>query len=136
AVAVAVARDERIRLRCPACGKTGSMAAADFAKLKESGRRVACSACKAPLDGSSAVTERMAPGTESGGTMRISSSGSSGAHALPRDPGPAAGGTTALSARGGSDAHTSPRTPKATPAGTMALSASGSHGEQPSGSDP
>ena len=34
-----VARDDRVRLKCSVCGKIGAMTAADFARLKSSGKR-------------------------------------------------------------------------------------------------
>ena len=64
---MAVAHDDRVRLKCSACGKTGSMPAADFTKLRESGRRATCPSCKSPMDNSSAV--HATPASTPGGTI-------------------------------------------------------------------
>ncbi|MFI5457252.1 MAG: protein kinase [Isosphaerales bacterium] len=132
----AAAREERVRLKCPRCGKTGGMPAADYARLKESGGRASCSACKSPLEVVSAAKERAAPGDGPGGTMRISRSGVSGDYASSSEPEPTRGGTTALSAIGGSGQHAAPRGPQTAAGGTTAMSAPGRHGEQPLGSGP
>ena len=116
AAAGTVARDDRVRLTCPACGTAGWLTAADLAKLKESGRRLTCSACKAPLDLSGARAEQAAPGTRSGGTKVFSPLDRPAEPALPREPGPDSGGTMALSARGGSGEHASPRARSPRPA--------------------
>ncbi len=55
----AAPRSDRVRLKCSACGKTCSISAGDFARLKSSGKRAPCPACKAPIDHSSA--ESVAP---------------------------------------------------------------------------
>jgi tRNA A-37 threonylcarbamoyl transferase component Bud32 len=124
-----VARDDRVRLKCSACGRTGSMPAADFAKLKESGRRAACPACKSPIDVSTAV--HAAPTATPGGTMKFSSPGNLGEYPVATAPAPG-GATTAFSSLGGSSGdQTSPGAPKPKRGGTMAISASGSQGTQP-----
>ncbi len=74
AAEAAVPRDDRIRLKCPACGKTGSLSAADFAKLKAGGGRANCPACKSPID--LASPDSIAPAAGSGGTMKFSFTGS------------------------------------------------------------
>jgi hypothetical protein len=130
AIAGAVSRDDRVRIQCPGCGKVGFLGAADFARLKESGRRIACSACKAPLDVSDAGTTRVAPPAGSGATMAVSNLGRSGEQVRTWEPGPNVASTTALSARGGSDIQTPPRLPKTEPSGTTALSAPGSQGRE------
>ena len=94
-----VAQDERIRLKCSSCGKTGSMPVADLARLKAGGGRATCPACKAPIDIGNAV--HVAPGPTTGGTMKFSisgSDGSAGGHAPPEWPQPERGGAMALSA--------------------------------------
>jgi serine/threonine-protein kinase len=40
--------DDRGRVRCTSCGHSLSMRAPDFARLKQSGRKAPCPACKAP----------------------------------------------------------------------------------------
>jgi len=132
----AAAREDRVRLKCPGCGKTGAMAAADYARLRESGGRPSCSACKLPLDVVTSASQRTAGGAGPGGTMRISSSGISGEFALSSEPEPARGGTTAHSVLAGSGGHASPSAPKAAPGGTMPMSAQPSHGERPTDPEP
>jgi hypothetical protein len=126
AVAAAVeglaAQDGRVRLKCTACGRTASMPAADFARLKESGKRAPCPACKTPIDVSSAV--HVAPGASPGGTMKFSIAGNPGEYALSSETLPAAGGTAAFNPLAGpSGTLASPATAHAAPGGTMALSA-------------
>ncbi|HZW30102.1 MAG TPA: protein kinase, partial [Isosphaeraceae bacterium] len=122
----AVAREERVRLKCPACGTMGWMAAAEWTRLRQAGRRVACSRCKTAVDLALTAPERIVSGTGSGGTMRFTSSSSSQEYALPGEPASAAGGTMALSAREGAGARTPPPVPTAPSSGTTALSAPGS----------
>jgi Protein kinase domain len=129
-----VARDSRVRLKCSACGKTGSMPAADFAKLKESGRRATCPACKSPIDVSSAV--HPAPGATPGGTMRFSFAGSSGEYASTSDQSPSTTGTTAFTSPGNSSGEPTPyREPHTERGATRALSAPAAQGAKPSQSE-
>ena len=123
----AVAPDDRVRLKCPGCGTTGSMPAADFTRLKESRKPATCPACKAPIDISTA--DRAAPGARPSGTMQFSSPINPGAHNLASEQAPTAGGTTVFSALGGSGGHTSPQGPQSARGGTMALSAAGNQRE-------
>jgi hypothetical protein len=115
AVEGVAAQDGRVRLKCTACGRTASMPAADFARLKESGKRAPCPACKTPIDVSSAV--HVAPGASPGGTMKFSIAGNPGEYALSSEALPAAGGTAAFNPLSGSTGT------QASPGGTTAMSA-------------
>jgi len=88
------ARGERVRLKCPNCGKTGGMPAADYAKLKDAGRRPSCSACRIPLEVVATSPERAAPG----GTTVVSHGGIPGDYGSSTEPGMVRGGTMAMSA--------------------------------------
>ena len=57
------AQEGRINLKCPRCGKTGSMAAADFSRLKKSGGQPACSVCKVALSQEGSAQRIRAPQT-------------------------------------------------------------------------
>ena len=123
AAETSVAHDERIRLKCSACGKTGSIPVADLARLKAGGGRATCPACKSPIDIGNAV--HVAPGPTTGGTMKFSVPASSGQFGLASGQGGT--GTTGFVSPGGS-ASSGGLAPTATPpparGGTMALSAS------------
>ncbi len=129
-----VARDDRVRIQCPACGKVGSLSAAEYTRLKESGRRLGCSACKTPLELPTAGPAYVAPATGAGGTTAISRPRHSDNFTPTRGPGSDAGKTTALSARGGSEKHVPPHLPETQPSATMALSKPTAPGrEEPDG---
>jgi serine/threonine-protein kinase len=89
----AAAGDERVRLKCPGCGKTGSMPAADYSRLRERGGRPNCPVCKMPLEELSASTERAART----GTTTVSREGIPIAQAVPTDPELVRGGTMSMS---------------------------------------
>ncbi len=101
AIAGTGARDEKVRLKCPRCGSTGAIARVNLVKLKESGRSLSCTACKATLEfpaagaGSGPVSKRAG----SGGTTPISQIGRPDEHARPPESGRSVGRTTALQAR-------------------------------------
>ncbi len=124
----AVARDDRVRLKCPGCGKTGSMPAADFARLKESRKFATCPACKTPIDISSA--DRVAAAAGPGGTMQFSFPGNPAERNLANEQASTAGGTTAFSAIGGSGGHASTQGQQPADGGTMAFSAPGNQAER------
>lgn len=42
-------RPERVRTRCLSCGKTLALSPADFTRLTQASRRIACPSCKTPL---------------------------------------------------------------------------------------
>ncbi len=44
------ARESRVRLKCPACGKSGAMTAADYDRARKAKKHPACPECKSPLD--------------------------------------------------------------------------------------
>ncbi len=122
------ARDNRVRLRCSACGKTAAMSAADYTKLRESGRRATCPACKSPIDASNAVhaTGSATPG----GTMKFSIPGDSGEQGLTSARGPTDGATAQFTTPGSSRGeHPVAHAPQPGRSGTMALSAS--EGQKP-----
>ncbi len=143
AVATAIAgtgvRDEKVRLKCPRCGSTGSIARADLVKLKETGRSLSCTACKAALDfpgansgsGSGPVSTRAG----SGGTTPISQIGRPAEQARPPESGRTVARTTALHAQGASGEHRSPRTPTAGGGATRALSSPANPGESRNNSE-
>ena len=83
----AVARQDRVRLRCPRCNKTGGMTAADYAKLRDSGGRPSCSVCKEPLEVIGSGYGGPAAGGRSGGTMVIPRSGGTMVMPQPADSG-------------------------------------------------
>ncbi len=94
-VARSVAQQGRVRLKCPQCKKTGGMAAADYARLLDSGGRPSCSTCKIPLTVMCSANEGPAAGGRVGGTMAMPQSGGtlvmhqpgdSGGYALASDP--------------------------------------------------
>ena len=126
AAEVAVPRDDRVRLKCSACGKTGSLTAADFAKLKASGGRANCPACKSPIDLSS--PDSTAPAAGSGGTMKFSFTGNSADYPVASAPQATPGGTTAFTSLGGSTTagqRTTPSAPQPARGGTtVAMTAS------------
>ena len=80
----AVPRDDRVRLTCSACGKTGSLSAADFAKLKAGSGRASCPGCKSPIDLSSSGFAT--PGASAGGTMKFSFAGNTGEYPVASAP--------------------------------------------------
>jgi tRNA A-37 threonylcarbamoyl transferase component Bud32 len=84
--------DHRVRLVCPACGKGGSVAAADYARLRESGKHAACPACKVAMEVAGPDAAR-----PSGATRTFAVSASGGLRTEPRDPGTIAGATSAFS---------------------------------------
>ncbi len=104
----AVARDDRVRLKCPQCNKTGGMATADYAKLLDADRRPRCSACKIPLDLMSAGNAGPASGAQSGGTRAMRQSGGPGDFGLAEEP-VANLGTPGFTTRIGSGDQGSPR---------------------------
>ena len=110
AAETSVAHDERIRLKCSACGKTGSIPVADLARLKAGGGRATCPACKSPIDIGNAV--HVAPGPTTGGTMKFSVPASSGQFGLASGQGGT--GTTGFVSPGGS-ASSGGLAPTATP---------------------
>ncbi len=117
-----IAQDERIRLKCSACGKTGSIPVADLARLKAGGGRATCPACKSPIDIGNAV--HVAPGPITGGTMKFSVPASS-EPGQPSGQGPQGTGTAGFVSLGGSSGgQTPPATQQPARGGTMALSAS------------
>jgi serine/threonine protein kinase len=123
------ARDERVRLKCPGCGKTGSIPAADFAKLKQARGRATCPACKSPIDVSSAdvtATTRSTPG----GTMQFSFTGNPGEYSPQNAERPPSRATAAQAIP---VAQPPRHTPIAARGGTMAISPSGT---QPAVSEP
>ena len=124
-----VARDERVRLRCPGCGSMGWIASADLVKLKESGRRLACSACKAPLDLPSTETVPARSRASSARTERMTQPADSDEQVRAPEAGRTAPCTTVLSAREGAGDHTPPRSPTPVAGGTIAMSVTGSPGE-------
>jgi serine/threonine-protein kinase len=89
----AAAPEERVRLKCPGCGKSGAMAASDYARLRDRGDRPTCPACKTLLEESSASTERAART----GTTTVSRGNIPIAPPAPTDPELVRGGTTAMS---------------------------------------
>ena len=129
----AATRDERIRLKCPGCGKSGGMPAADFEHLRQGGGRPSCPACKVPLEVVGPDKKPVAAGATNSGTTRFSA-GSVEPYNLAQDPVPR--GTRALLAEGGSGQQTSISNPTTTPSGTVALSARTSRGEQPTDPEP
>jgi hypothetical protein len=126
----AVARDDRVRLTCAACGRTGSLTAADFAKLKAGGGRANCPGCKSPIDLSS--TGLAAPGATPGGTMKFSFAGNTSEYPVASAP-PVGGGTTAFTSPAGSPSGANKSNPARPPerATTVAMSASVGQAPQP-----
>jgi serine/threonine protein kinase len=123
--------DHRVRLKCPACGRTGSMPLADFDKLKESGRRAICPACKSPIEVPSGV--HAAPAASSGGTLKFSATSHPGECAPTSSQEPTVGGTAALTSLGAaSGERSSPRMTQIEHTGTTALSALEAQRAQPS----
>jgi serine/threonine protein kinase len=117
-----VVPDERIRLKCSSCGKTGSIPVADLARLKAAGGRATCPACKSPIDIGNAV--QVAPGPTTGGTMKFAVSGAAGDYRAATGQSPTAGGTAGLPSVGGSSGgHKGPQPPQPERGGTMAMSA-------------
>ena len=112
-------------MKCPACGKTLAIPAADLARLKAGGRRAACPACKSPIDIGNAV--QVASGPSTGGTMKLAiSPGGTGQYGLAAEQGLNAGGTAGFSPLGGSSGgHARPPAPQPERGGTMAMSAPG-----------
>ncbi len=90
----ATLQSERIRLKCPSCGKTGSTPVSDLARLKAAGGRATCPACKSPIDIGSAV--QVAPGPTSGGTMNFSISSNTQQYPPAAGQSPAGGGGTTI----------------------------------------
>jgi serine/threonine-protein kinase len=133
AAEVAAVREGRVRFKCPKCGKTGGMAAADYARLRESGGRVSCTTCKVPLDLINPGTEPAVSGGGSGGTMALTRLGIPGESALANEPEPTRGGTVAVA---GPPPRDSARAPQAAPGGTMAMTSPASQPEQRLGSAP
>jgi serine/threonine protein kinase len=88
----AAGREERVKLKCPRCGKAGGMPAADYAKLRDGGSRPSCPTCKVPLDEVRASKEQAALS----GTMTISRPVTTGGYPVASPP--ARGGTVAMSA--------------------------------------
>jgi serine/threonine protein kinase len=117
----AVVQDERIRLKCPSCGKTGSIPVSDLARLKAGGGRATCLACRSPIDIGSAI--QVAPGPTAGGTMKFAlAPGGSGEYGLAAEQGPTVGGTVGFTPIGGSSGgHARPPSPLPERSGTMAM---------------
>jgi len=132
--AVAGASDDaRVRLKCPACGNGGWLAAADFARLKESGKHMACPACKSPMEATGSDTGRPSRTPGSGVTNTFAAPGSGGQRAQPREPGAVAGNTAAFRAPTG-DAR--PQTAQPARGQTVVQRVPESQGPKPSPSDP
>ncbi|MDR3634728.1 MAG: protein kinase [Isosphaeraceae bacterium] len=66
-------QEDRVRIQCPACGKGLAVPAADFARLRQTGRRVPCPACQEPIQVSGEPA-----GTTRSGTMIVTNSSGSG----------------------------------------------------------
>ena len=137
-IAGAGARDERVRLKCPRCGSTGAIARADLVKLKESGRGLSCTSCRATLDfpGASGSSGSVSTRAGSGNTTPISQPGRPAEHARPPESGRAVARTTALPAQRTSGEHHSPRTPTACSGATRALSSPAAPGESRNSHEP
>ena len=86
-VARAVAQQGRVRFRCPQCKKAGGMAAADYARLRDSGGRPSCAACKIPLEVIGSASEGTAAGSRAGCTMAMPQSGGTMVMDQPGDSG-------------------------------------------------
>ena len=97
AAGISAIPEERIRLKCTSCGKTGSLPVGELARLKAGGGRATCPACKSPIDIGSAV--EVAPGPTTGATMKFAISDPSGGYAQAGGPNPGAG-MTPLAASG------------------------------------
>jgi serine/threonine protein kinase len=105
-------QNDRVRLKCSSCGKTGSIPAADLAWLKAGGGHAACPACKSPIDIGNAVQVAFVPSTA--GTMAFSiPAGTTGEYGLAREQSPASSG-------GSSGGHARPAA-AAGHSGTMAM---------------
>jgi hypothetical protein len=128
--------EERVRLKCPGCGKTGSITAVDFTRFKAVDRPLPCPACKTPMETLGSGTSADGSGSGSGETIRFSALGSSSEYALQGGPGPAAPGTVAFSANRGSGPSASAHTPMAPPGGTIPLSTLGPGARQPPAGEP
>jgi len=125
--------DARVRLKCPACGNAGSVAAADFARLRESGKHVACPSCKSPMETTGPDPGRPSRTPGSGVTNTFNVPGSGGQRVQPREPGAIAGGTAAIRAPSG-DARA--QTPKPLRGQTMVQHVIDGPGSKPLASDP
>jgi serine/threonine-protein kinase len=139
-------RPERVRGRCPSCSRTLALPPADFTRLSQSGRAVACPGCKAPIRATAAggppnAATRVEPPI---GTMVLNSQAAGGTVALDSHPrggtvaiNPQAGGgtvaidpqargaTVAINPQGSTQRIPSPAAPGAGRAGTMILGAPG-----------
>jgi serine/threonine-protein kinase len=100
-------REERVRLKCPSCGKTGAAPAAEYARLCASGRRAPCPVCKTPME----------------------EVGASKDHA-------ARTGTTIAFREGIAEEQPALTEPTRLRGGTMAMSAPKTHGEKPTDPEP
>ena len=89
AAGISAIPEERIRLKCTSCGKTGSLPVGELARLKAGGGRATCPACKSPIDIGSAV--EVAPGPTTGATMKFAISDPSGGYAQAGGPNPGRG---------------------------------------------
>src|SRR5262249_20578507 len=84
--ALPIAPEDRVRVRCQACGKSLLVASPIFQKLKQTGQRVPCPACKAPIQVSdeSVVPNSPATQTPRSGTVVVpgleAASGTASAH--------------------------------------------------------
>jgi serine/threonine-protein kinase len=128
--------DLRVRLKCPACGKAGAASAADFARLKESGKHAACPVCKAPMEVVGTDTGRATRTPGSGVTTTFSLSGSGGQPTLPREPATVAGDTSSYAALNIATGETRPLTPKPVRGQTVAQYPPEALRTRPAPSDP
>jgi serine/threonine protein kinase len=124
AAARAAAEDERIRLKCPNCRKSGSLAAKDFARMSEAGRPPLCPECKVAMVLSEESQKARSHSGGGGSIARSPAVATTESYSLGANPGPESGGggTTIFSAQPGANEPGS-NVPQFTAGGTVAMAA-------------